>query len=335
VVILRNIAFDLGILRRRRVAVPVISVGNLTAGGTGKTPLVELLVGRLLSQKKKPVVVSRGYGRQSRGVLIVSDGSGMQPNVLEGGDEPSQMARRFPSVGVVVGEKRVDAALRAARDLRPDVIVLDDGFQHRYLERDLDIVVLDARTDITREPLLPAGRRREPLESLKRANLVVISYARDTRPLEWETSVRLYVDAPIVRCRYVIRTICRLGSRETMPLPEMRQFRFAAFSGIGSHRGFVDDLRALGMSLVAEQRFPDHHWYTAKDLSAFVSSAKGRSAEAIITTEKDAVRIEAVRISDDVFGELPVFYTQLSVEVLDGDDVLSDALERCLKKENA
>jgi len=174
VVRLRNRLFDSRVLKSAAADVPVISVGNLTAGGTGKTPLVEYIAGHFLTQGRKVGIVSRGYGRASRGVVVVSDGSSLRADARAGGDEPVQMARKYPAAAVVVGEKRVEAA-RCAIELGAEVLLLDDAFQHRYLRRDVDILVLDSRKDIREEPLLPSGLRREPLSSLRRADLVVMS----------------------------------------------------------------------------------------------------------------------------------------------------------------
>ena len=161
---LRNTLFDRGVLKQRAVNVPVISVGNLTVGGTGKTPLVEYIVRYLLALGRRVGVVSRGYKRRSKGVVVVSDGRELRVDARDAGDEPMQIASAFPQAIVVVGERRFDAAQEAVR-LGAEVIVVDDGFQHRYLKRDLNIVVVDSTNDVTAEALLPrrrAGERPDP-----------------------------------------------------------------------------------------------------------------------------------------------------------------------------
>jgi tetraacyldisaccharide 4'-kinase len=334
-VICRNAAFDLGLLRARRVSVPVISVGNLTAGGTGKTPLVEMLVGLLLSEGRKPVVVSRGYGRQSHGVLVVSNGQDPPVDVTQGGDEPVEIAHRFPSVGVVVGGKRVDAALLAISELHADVIVLDDGYQHRYLKRDLDIVVLDARTDLTRDLLLPAGRRREPLSGLSRAGLLVIARTANANPLEWEGAIRRYTRAPLVRCRYAIQSVHRFGTNEEIPIEDLRSVQLVAFSGIGRPQGFMDDLRVLGLNISGHRIYPDHHWYREKDLHSLVQYVEEQHAGAFITTEKDAVRLEGMPVTKEILTTCPVYFTRLGVELLEGEEVIRSAMRDCLQRDLA
>ncbi len=174
-VTVRNLAYDKGWFRQETAGVPVVSVGNITAGGTGKTPLVEYLVRHLVASGKHPAILSRGYRRRSRGVVVVSDGKSMRSDAAMGGDEPVQMARKLATVPVVVAERRIAAARVAVRDFHADVLVLDDGFQHRSLKRDLNILIMDSRRDLVREPLLPVGLRREPLAAVRRANLVVLS----------------------------------------------------------------------------------------------------------------------------------------------------------------
>jgi tetraacyldisaccharide 4'-kinase len=316
----------------RAVSVPVISIGNLTAGGTGKTPLVEMLIELFLAEGKRPVVVSRGYGRQSRGVIVVSHGCGAEVDVHTGGDEPVEIAHRFPSVGVVVGEKRVDAAMQAVGELRPDIIVLDDGFQHRYLKRDLDIVVLDARRDLDRELLLPAGLRREPRSSLRRAGLLVISRAADDRPLPWEARVREVTDAPLVRCRYAIQSLHRVDNDEQVAVDVLGSTPLVAFSGIGHPEGFRNDLMSMGLNVVEHRIFPDHHWYRENDLRSLVTDAKVQQAAGFITTEKDAVRLRALPVAKEIFASRPVCFTRLGVEVLSGKEELHAALSRCFQR---
>ena len=164
----RNILFDVGVLPVTAVSVPVISVGNMTAGGTGKTPLVERIVEYLLLRGHRVAVVSRGYGRRSHGVIVVSDGKSVKVDAEHGGDEPVQMQGNSESVCHC--RRAARAAGTAVTDLGARVIVLDDGFQHRYLKRDLNIVVVDART-VSQERLLPAGMRREWFSGVRRAGL--------------------------------------------------------------------------------------------------------------------------------------------------------------------
>ncbi len=171
---IRNTLFDWRILRIKKFNLPVISVGNISAGGTGKTPFTMELI-RLLNQKYKRItIISRGYKRQSHGLQVVCDGHGFLAAVETGGDEPVLIARRFPGCVVLVSEKRSQAIEQAVRQFQSELIILDDAFQHRWVERDVNIVLLAQSNLLGREWLLPAGHLREPLDSLKRANLVML-----------------------------------------------------------------------------------------------------------------------------------------------------------------
>ncbi|MDT8323182.1 MAG: tetraacyldisaccharide 4'-kinase, partial [Bacteroidota bacterium] len=166
---LRNAAYDRGVLRAQDAGVPVISVGNITAGGTGKTPVVEALLVRLLAAGRRPAMVTRGYRRESRGLLVVSDGAGMLRDVRESGDEPYQVAAKFPRVPVIADEKRIRGCRHAVQRFDAEILLLDDGFQHRAVARDCDIVVVDAQIGLDGLRMLPSGRLREPLRNLARA----------------------------------------------------------------------------------------------------------------------------------------------------------------------
>ena len=216
VMVCRNLAYDRGVFVVRGPGVPVISVGNLTAGGTGKTPLTEYIVGYLRNKHVRVAVVSRGYRRKSRGVVVVSDGKSVLVDATWGGDEPVQIAAKFPGVPVVVGERRVEAARIAVHALGAEVIVLDDGFQHRGIKRDLDILVMDARKDITSERLIPAGMRREPLNAIRRAGIVAFSRAEDR--VVWGPKVHRWYAGEDVLYRYESPTARRAGDHSPVPL---------------------------------------------------------------------------------------------------------------------
>src|SRR5579883_104077 len=171
---LRNLFYDLDIFSAEKVSKPVISVGNITTGGSGKTPCVEYIVDMLLKDGHTPAVVSRGYSRKSKGVVVVSDGRGKYADVGQSGDEPLQIAKKFPKAIVIVGEKKVDAA-RKAVILGADCIIADDAFQHRQFARTLDVVLCGEELATGKNTLLPAGNGREPLGSLSRANIVLAS----------------------------------------------------------------------------------------------------------------------------------------------------------------
>ena len=330
VVFLRNKAFDWRLLSIRRAGVPVISVGNLTAGGTGKTPLVEYIVNYLLSSGKRVAVVSRGYGRHSAGVVVVSDGKSVLADARIGGDEPVQIARKFPSACVVVGEKRIQAARAAIEQCSAEVVVLDDGFQHRYLHRDLDIVVVNARNDVTQEPMLPAGLRRECLSELRRADVIAMSKVGSiSDALEKGARLRRWYQGPLPAYRYKQAGIVSLRDQKPVAIKEIAGLPALAFSGTGDNGGFVQDLRNMQFMVKETIGFHDHHEYSPADVRTILEVAKTSGAKFAITTEKDATRLLA---SDALHAfrreNLPVYYLCIGLEMLQGEGILTDRIDR-------
>jgi tetraacyldisaccharide 4'-kinase len=290
----------------RHAPLPVLSLGNLTVGGTGKTPLAGWLARRLADAGRRPAIVSRGYGGTAgRGPLVVSRGDGPACDAAVCGDEPYLLATRLPGVAVVVGSDRHAGAVAAAR-MGCDVAVLDDGFQHRRLSRDLDLLLLDASDPFGNGRLLPAGPLREPVASLGRADVVVLtrsgpeeSHARIEREVR-----RHNLSAPIVRAGHR-----RVGFFDAGGRPAPRPARAVAFCGIGNPGGFRRDLEEEGVDIAGFAAYRDHHRYTQSELQRLVRRA-GEASAALVTTEKDRVRIAtwgdgpeilALRIEAEVF----------------------------------
>ncbi|MBI5474782.1 MAG: tetraacyldisaccharide 4'-kinase [Ignavibacteriae bacterium] len=330
---LRNKLFDGGVLRQEGVGVPVISVGNLTVGGTGKTPLVEYIAAYLLQKRIRVAVVSRGYKRKSKGTVAVSDGKSLLVSAEQSGDEPYQMAEKLREAIVVVGEKRVDAARLAVKEFGANVVLMDDGFQHRYLKRDLDIVVIDATKDITQDYVLPAGRLREPVAGLQRASLIAFSKFDETVVGQFDMDRKLErrFSGPTIRYRYRIKEVRRVHDDGLASVDVVRRMRLMAFSGIGTHGAFLHDLRKHGFAPLSDMRFSDHHPFSEGDVATLASFAKAMEADACITTEKDAVRLRAHReLLQSLVDEIPVFYLTIEVEVLEGKDQLHSLIDQCL-----
>lgn len=327
----RNGLFDAGVVKQHDAGVPVLSIGNLTVGGTGKTPLVEYVVGHMLASGRKPAVISRGYKRSSKGVVIVSDGRCRQADVREGGDEPTQIVRKFPNAIVVVGERRADAA-RVAVTLGADVVVMDDGFQHRYLKRNLDIVVIDSRKDLLADAVLPAGRLREPLSSLRRAHLIAFSHVEDRVPERLQREIERYCGAPSIAFRYRIGAIRRAADDVEVSAEAVRRMHLVAFSGIGNHEAFVEQLRNERFTLVGELRFPDHHRYGAWDMDLIEYTVRAFRADGLLTTEKDVVRLQADE-PRNLFEAYTVFYTTITVEIVRGEQTLHTSIARAIQGE--
>ena len=328
----RNWAYDRGLLRQDSAGVPVLSVGNITAGGTGKTPLVEYLVRYLVASGRHPAVISRGYRRLSQGVVVVSDGRSMRSDAAAGGDEPVQMARKLGSVPVVVAERRSAGAQVAVHDLHADVLVLDDGFQHRSLKRDLNILVVDARKALNREPLLPTGMRREPLSAIRRADMIVLSKVEpDTGPVRWLDSVAEFIPGPPVTSRVVQAGFFRLLDQEEISITELLSDPVLAFSGIADHAGFLHSLQGLGLTIAEDMRFRDHHRYDRGDIIRLRALLADSGASLFVTTEKDAVRLEAdLPLKEMLLAVAPVYVARVAVEILTGSDRLHAAVDSCV-----
>ncbi len=331
-VILRSALFRTGLLPREKVNVPVISVGNLTAGGTGKTPLVERIVEYIIQRGHRVAVVSRGYGRQSKGVVIVSDGKRLLADSVTGGDEPVQIARRCPTAIVVVGEWRVSAARTAIQNCGATVVVLDDGFQHRYLERDMDVLVIDTRKDLIHEPMLPAGMRREPLFGIRRATLLAFSKV-EYGSIGWAEGLRRWNDGPVVAFRHATHAVLSANDHHELHLEEFRGKKVYAFSGIGDHEGFLDSLTEAGFDVGGNQRFGDHHRFTVEDADRIIDNARRAGASLLVTTEKDLMRVESDAGVRQSLQRIPLCYPRVSIEILSGgnelfrriDDLLPEA----------
>jgi tetraacyldisaccharide 4'-kinase len=265
---LRNSLFDRGALQSRRLEQPVISVGNLSAGGTGKTPFVIALGDLLKARGIRFDVLSRGYRRRTRGVLVVEpDGS-----AADFGDEPLLIARRL-GIPVIVGERRYEAGRVAEQKFQPQLHILDDGFQHRSLFRDFDIVLLTA--DDFHDRLLPSGRLREPLSSLERADAVVLPS-------------RLAAEHPALRQKPIWRVERELILPTLSPAP-------IAFCGIARPEQFFAQVRAAGITPAAQLSFGDHHAYGRSDVQRLLNERTTLQAGGFLTTEKDAVNLGALQ----------------------------------------
>jgi tetraacyldisaccharide 4'-kinase len=318
-VVLRNWFFDIGILKTTNVGVPVISIGNISTGGVGKTPIVEMLIEKL-SLSKQVAVISRGYGRKSKGTVVVNDGKGNLAPVEISGDEPSQLARKFSNLIVVVDEKRARGAQKAV-ELGAEIILLDDGFQHRYLHRDLNLVVMTAEEIVNGDWLLPAGNRREPISSLKRADLIIVSRCADNadfeqakRIIEPRFKTRPHPN-PLLRGEGIVGVQTKLKSfRRTLTneIVEADKFvgkKIIAISGIGSPKTFESLLADTGMIVVKHFAFSDHYWFSDEDIRMIIKARKALSVDFIITTEKDFMRlreqfVEFLKIEPVIVAEI-------------------------------
>ena len=302
-------ALSRGSIRPVRAGAPVISVGNLVVGGAGKTPVALELAERLLRRGKQPALLSRGYGRRARHPLEVLERT---PCDLAG-DEPLLLKRRCPRLRVLVGPRRALLASQAvARGA--DVLLLDDGLQHHELERDLDVVVMDASNPVGNGRLLPRGPLREPLDSLGRVRRGLLWLTRCDLPRAAELP-RLPLSGP-VESAFV--------ARDAQPLDGKAAFLFA---GLARPPSFDALVRARGAKVLGSRWFGDHHAYSSRDLQQLRRAAELAGAEVLVTTEKDAVRLRP----SDLTGPPPVVSVPVDLRILAGEGALEAALDEVLR----
>lgn len=301
-----------GIGSTRRLPWPVISVGSLSAGGAGKTPFVIALAKLLHTRSRSIDVLARGYGRESSEIVRVD--YAIPNSTSRFGDEPVLIAAST-GVPVWVGADRHAAGLAAeAAASTPEIHLLDDGFQHRRLARDFDIVLLTAE-DLD-DSLLPAGNRREPFSALRRADAVVL---REEEHVAIESRI----------CRYLRPSVPIWLIRRSLQLPQLTgRSELLAFSGIARPQSFVNMLKACGLRVIDSVAFPDHHRYTAADLRRLAQRLQASGAQAFITTEKDAVKISP-ELRATLEAVAPLYTAQLRVEFVDPDQVLAAMEARC------
>ncbi len=292
-VTLRERCYNLGIFKTRHLNIPVISVGNLTVGGTGKTPFVVALAGRL-SENLKVAVVSRGYRRESsQEPLLVSDGERTLVSARESGDEPYLIARSLPGVGVAVGKDRYRAAELVAKKVGAQVVILDDGFQNRSIKKDLELLLVDGQKGFGNNRLLPAGPLREPVEAAKRAHLVVL-VKKGKRPVEEEVAERvgqIATGIPVETVDMELSQLAKVDGSEGCDPESMRGKKAIAFCGIGNPQGFFRMLQEAGIELARQLVFPDHHRYTHEEVARLAEVSKGMGHIPMITTAKDEINL--------------------------------------------
>ncbi len=282
-------------LRAKRVRLParVVSIGNITVGGTGKTPLTMWLCGVLSAGGLRPAVLSRGYGGSGKNpVRVPVDGDPRGLSALFG-DEPVLMARELPSVPVWVGRERAASGLEALCSGAADVLLLDDGFQHLALDRDLDIVLLDVRNPFGNGFSLPLGPLREPVFHLARADAFVLTHADDGPAVSELKRLlgRLFAGKPVFSCRHEVLHAAKAAGGPPVSRRDFQASRTVAFAGIARPDRFFKSVEDAGATVCAALSFPDHHAYRDRDLQRILATAAAKSATRIVTTAKDAVRL--------------------------------------------
>jgi len=285
-------------IRPVRFGAKVISVGNITLGGTGKTTLVEYLAGKLNSQSRKIAVLSRGYKRNTG-----------KPGAQGIGDEPAMLQKKLPFLQVIVDKNRVRAAFKAIRDYAADTLILDDGLQQWRIFKDLEILTIDTANPFGNYRMLPAGFLREPLSALKRADIFVLSqggFGQDTGQLIDQLK-RINFRALIVESIHKPEAFSNVsGPDDSLSLDSFKGKTAVLFSGIGNPQGFEDCVCSLGIKITKAFRFADHHDYTQADIDRIIEAARQMNLAAIITTRKDAVKIRELQIRGAVIVALEI-----------------------------
>jgi tetraacyldisaccharide 4'-kinase len=286
---LRAAAYAAGIFRSYRLPKPVVAVGNITIGGTGKTPMTAYLARWFMERGKRVVVLSRGYGRANEeDIRIVADGSDVFLSPEEAGDEPYLLATSHPGLQVVIGADRYQAGCLALERFDPDIFILDDGFQHLGLKRDLNILLLDCRMPFGNGRTLPAGTLREPVSAANRADLVLFTRCNGHEPAH-------VTDKPWCAASHRLTGALPLAGGEPVPFFSLEKAGGLAFAGIADPASFFESLEREKVHLSATVALPDHCKYGEPEIAAILRLKEASRADYLITTEKDAVKIKPYR----------------------------------------
>jgi len=291
---LRLCLYHKGIVRQRRLPCKVVSIGNLTVGGTGKTPMVHYVANLLKGIGLEVAVISRGYGGHAqRSGGVVSNGKTTLMGPEASGDEPQLLAAKLNDIPLLVGKDRCRAARQAIREFRASVLVLDDGFQHLRVKRDLDLLLLDSTRPFGNGYCIPRGTLREPVEEMKRATAIVLTRWTGISSSTRERSIigACAKGRPVFKCMHVPEALYPAGKEESLDFASLKGRRLFAFSGLARNESFQETIGKLQGHLVGFSEFPDHHRYSNRDLRSIWKRARHLKVDNIITTEKDFVKI--------------------------------------------
>ncbi|MEO0446936.1 MAG: tetraacyldisaccharide 4'-kinase [Verrucomicrobiota bacterium] len=330
------------ILRERNLGCLVVSIGNLTVGGTGKTPVVEKFARALQDGGRKVAILSRGYKSVKPPLLnrikrrlagkapeidpprIVSDGKKLLLDSKTAGDEPYMLAANLKDVIVITDKDRVKSGLHAIKNYEVDTLILDDGLQYLRLRHRLDVVLIDRYQPFGNEHLLPRGTLREPPKGLRRASYIFITKCNEDSNEVLIDRIREYNrHAEIIECTHQAKYLLNVDTKEQEPLARLQDAEIGAISGIAVPESFEDGLKRLGARIVYAERFTDHHRYTEQEVLGFINTCYDKEVSMIVTTEKDYVRFPRLPRTD-----VPIYYLRVEIGILSNEESFTECIER-------
>ena len=338
----RNWMYDKRVIRNHALGCLVVSIGNLSCGGTGKTPVVEVFARTLSAKGRRVAILSRGYRSKKRSIWfrlshlftaqeielppkVVSDGTNLLLNSEFAGDEPYMLASNLKNVAVLVDKDRVKSGVYAINNFETDVIILDDGFQYLMLKPHINIVLVDSTDPFGNGHVLPRGILREPIKNIRRADYIFLTKSDGSHKLEHlKNFLRRHTRrAEIIECCHKPKFLVKLFTGEQMPLEMLSGLKVAALSAIARPESFEGFLEQLGAQIVLKDHYADHHRYTQQEIIDFINQAKAAGAEYIVTTEKDAVRIPKLDRCD-----VPLIYLRIQIDILSGQENFDQCISR-------
>lgn len=333
---LRAWLYETGLARRFPLGCQVISVGNVTVGGTGKTPVVEILARTLKEEGRNVAILSRGYRKKEKPFLqrlfggeamapprVVSNGERVLLDSELSGDEPFMLASNLPGVAVLVDKNRVKAGRYAIRHFGCDVLILDDGFQYMKLKHSHEIVLVDSTNPFGNGHLLPRGILREPAANIRRADFIFITKSDGHTEALRARLRRMNDRAEIAECRHRPRYYKNAFTGEVLPLEAVSGMKVVTLAGIAAPMSFENAVSGMGARILARERYPDHFRYRAQDIIDVINAADELGAQAILTTEKDAVRLPRLE-----YPKVPIFYMRMDIEIIKGFDNFRQCVNR-------
>ncbi|HJL77773.1 MAG TPA: tetraacyldisaccharide 4'-kinase [Candidatus Marinimicrobia bacterium] len=319
----RDFFYKIDVFPKRKLSCVVISIGNISSGGTGKTPMVISLAKFFKKAGKSVAVLSRGYGRQSSGSLLVTDGYSKPPNWKLCGDEPALMAMALKGIPIIVDKNRFRGGSFLIKHFNPDIILLDDGFQHFSISRNIDIVLINSGDLQQDHRLLPLGLLREPWSCTKRADIIFLTKTNLKKPSDYITRKIKQLNVPFFSSTISATSVLSSINEETISIKKLCRRRVLALSAIGDPGGFHSLIQKTGATIAGSLIYQDHHAYTKNDWKIIKETKEEIGADLILTTEKDLLKLEAFS------GDVPIQAIRISLNIEDqGSQTIRDFIDK-------